>query len=194
MKQLKLEKLIENTVRKVLKESPYGSQGYFPPMGADEPRQANEDKPEIYKGDIAYTIAKKLNTTLIKINNEAKKYELLYAPFVNYWPDTNEGNLILGVVRTQLSGHKSITGWYPESFNSREEYLSKERIFYNKCENIILHILNESNTEIYSQYHNGIHGSYKGINWKKGIVWSIVTPGRKFNEISATKLEKILGI
>lgn len=190
----KLEKLIENIVTKVISESPYGSQGYFPPMGAEQPRQMSEDKPEIYKGRKAYNIAKKLNTELLKINNEAKKYELLYAPFVNYWPDTHEGNLILGVVRTKLPGHKFTSGWYPDSFNSYEDYASKEKILYNKCENIILHILNESNTEIYSKYHNGIHGKYKGINWESGIVWSIVTPGRKFNEQTATKLEKILGI
>ena len=79
-----------------------------------------------------------------------------------------EGNLILGFV---------FTGKNTEELYKHKEELEK--------------ILKLGNTKIWHNFHKGMNGTYKGISFKSGITYSIITPGRQFSDEMEDKLKKI---
>ena len=169
-------KLFENFS---LNESPFGPNGYFPPMGADTPKDRNEHTEEIFKGNTAEKVAKALKKALDKINPEMKKVNQVVAPIVNYYPSMNEGTLILGYVFTDLPNHNFRT----EGDQARE--------LRRKFDPMLEKILSMGKTQIWSGFHKGINGRYKGIPFKTGIVTSIITPQKQFSNAIAEKLTNI---
>lgn len=183
MKRHQLEQLVEQITKKAINEMPFGPQGYFPPVGVGSPRQPNKNTESIFLCNIATNIATKLKKAVDDGNAELKPFDVMIAPFVNYPVDTREGYLILGVVFTEKNSEKIDS-------SKKDSILQIER----KYKKIIEKILTTSDTEIWKDYHKGISGQYKGVNWKTGIVISIVTPGKRFKEEFADKLKKILGL
>jgi len=178
VKKSELRKIIKE---ELLKEMPYGKGGYFPPMGAPSPRQPNPEREGIFTGNTAETIAKQLKKVIDKANKDLKVIDKMIAPFVNYYPDTQQGYLILGYIKTDLPTH---------DFNKSDWKL--ERKIFDKYDPILKKILSSAKTRIWSDYHKGISGQYKGIKYKSGIVRSIVTPGKQFSDNTAKKLKSIL--
>ena len=144
-----------------------GPQGYFPPMGADTPAQKNDTSEEIYKTGVAIKVATELKKAIDKLN-PADLSKGMIAPFVNYYPSTNRGNLILGFV---------FTGKDTDELYKHKEELEK--------------ILKIGKTQIWHDFHKGMNGKYKGVDFKSGIAYSIITPGRQFSEDFAKKLKAI---
>ena len=158
----------------------FGPQGYFPPMGADTPREKNKDTEEIYKTGVAVKVTTELKKLIDKINPEFEKAHSIVVPFVNYYPSTQSGNLILGFFFTKGPGYN----------HDADNKLASE--LYYKYKDKLKAVLELSKTEIWNDYHKGINVNYKGKKYQTGIAYSIVTPQSKFNDTTATKLENIL--
>jgi len=160
-----------------------GPQGYFPPMGATPSNPRNSTAENIFNEKVAIKVATDLKKLLDKANIEYAKQLRMVAPFVNYYPSTREGNLILGVVFTDLPTYNfSTRDWKAE--HALDEIYKPQ---FKK-------ILESAKTKIWSDFHNGINGRYGKYLYKSGIVYSLCTPGREFDTKFANTLKGILGL
>lgn len=167
-------------IKEIITEMPFGPQGYFPSIGADLNDKMKDDIEQIYKNNTAIKVAKALKK-VIDAGNEKLNPRMMIAPFVNYYSNTKEGNLILGVCFTNIP-----------PYNGDDWKITEEA--EKEYKELIKKALSLGNTELWYKFHMGISGKYNGVKWKTGIVYSIVTPGRKFAELVERQLKQILGL